>query len=212
MSIQAEHIVRVRTVKTEELDLTDKTLATWTRIYFLFPRELTCGPHLSSSCRRSFYSGKVLVGENAKGVAQVFARVISIPSGLFVEEIVTAPWNNSLCINYLEKEGSEKFWSSPAAESELPTFATAHGVTIPELITTHKGSGAIMMFALYHFAKAYGAQSISLDSNPEALDFYRKIGMRQIRKDEPTFALTISDGVAKDLTEKIRKYLVRHTV
>jgi hypothetical protein len=211
MPIQAEHIARVRTVKAEELELTGKTLDTWTRIYLLFPYKLTCGPRLSSSCRRLLDSGKVLVAENSKGIAQVFARVINIPSGLFVEEIVTAPWNNSLCIKYLEKEGSEKFWSSPAAQKELPRFASAHEVGIQELITAHKGSGAIMMFALYHFAKVYGARSISLDSNPEAFDFYPKIGMRQVHKDEPTFALIISDDVAEGLAEKVRKYFLAHT-
>ena len=209
-SFEQGPISRIRTLEKEELRSTAKILDIWTRIYMLFPLELTCGPLLTAACNRSLYSGKVLVGEDAKGIAQVFARVIIIPTGLFVEELVTAPWNNAACKKHLEIVGEKEFWSKRRAQEKIEMLLKIKEVSIAELITPHKGSGTIMMLALYHFSKYFGARVISLESNQESMGFYRKLGMQQHHPAHPLFFFNISEETPSVLQKKVSEYFLKH--
>ena len=207
MSFEGSHISRIRTLEEDEFTSAQKILNTWTRLYFSFPRELTCGPRLSSSCSRSLCKGKVLVGEDAKGVAQVFARVITIPGGvLLLDDIVTAPWNNFLCKGFLGTVGPETFWSNRKVSEDLETLMAGHKVSKEELTTPHKGSGSIMMLALCHYAKFYQAPVLVVHSNEEGETLYSSIGMDVSRHERLSFRYMISDTNLCELDKRVSKY------
>jgi|GEM_PF-5198549 len=211
MDIPAINIARIRTVKTEELEVTREIVNTWIRIYLTFPSRVSCGSDVCHTFVRSLDKGTVLVGEDSKGIAQAFTRVNLESDGdqLYVGEIFVSPWNNTALRERWETARSPEFLGM--RKKELADLAASHKVSVEELTISHKGSGAIMMFAICHLAKHVRSSVITLESNTESLGFYERIGMNQVRPDEMEFGLDLSEGLPSALAVKVSEYFLKHT-
>lgn len=209
MAIAARNICRIRTVKMEELEPTRELVNTWARVYFTFPSGVSCGSEVIGTFVRSLDRGKVLVGEDSKGVAQVFSRV-TLKNGreeLYVEELFVAPWNDTALRGRSETAKSRDFLE--IRKRELQGLATTHKISIGELTLSHKGTGTIMMLALCHLATHLKISLISLESNRQSIEFYRKIGM-SLDSDEIIFSFNLSKGLPSELVKKVREYFLEH--
>ena len=208
MVIDAENITRIRTVKEEDLESIAKVLEIWTKAYQLFPERLSESSVLVDWCLKCRRRGRILVAEDAKGVAQVFARVMRNKYEFVVEELFTAPWSNASLRSHFEKLGSQKTWALGSVE--LHDLAAIHKVSVEELTTPHKGMGTIMMYALCHFVKASKGDSIELTSNEESVGFYRKVGMEERSPARRLFRFNLAHGVPAPLEVKVSGYFLKH--
>ena len=98
-------VVRIRTVEVKEFPTVLKVLQVWKNIYADIPKDLSEGSAIISLFpeidQYRLGGSKVLVAEDSRGIAQVFARVKGRYDDLSLEELVVAPWNNTPCINHL---------------------------------------------------------------------------------------------------------------
>lgn len=191
----------IRTVEVADFANALKVLQVWKTTYEVFPRDVSAGSHIADRCFFRLGRGKVLVVEDAQGIAQAFARVRKCYNGLYVEELVVAPWNNTPCIKYTK--GSLD-WA--LRDSGLKELADRHKIDVKELVVYHPGMGTLMIYGLSKYALSLERKTLVSTPFTGTDDFYTALGMSRLIKEGDVFGLDVSKGIPKVLKERVLKY------
>jgi hypothetical protein len=148
-----------------------------------------------------YISGAVLVAEDDRGIAQALMRVSKESEGLFVEELLVAPWNNT------QITGSKAKSKEAATDrEELESLAWKHSVDVDDLTASTPASGTFMMYAACLYAQSLKVNRVALASLDASVPFYQAIGMKEEDKRTCKFCYDLSSGIPKELQSKATKH------
>ena len=193
-------VVRIRTVEKEEYPKVLKVLEVWRNIYSVLSKDLsdassiiTLFPGLE---QYRLGGSKVLVAEDSRGIAQVYARVRKGCSDeLKVEELVVAPWNNTPCMHGL------KDFQWVLSHPSISELVALYKIEAKDFVEYAGLSGTLAMYGVWQYAKFLEKNFVTLSPHKGTHKFYTKLGMKVKRM---VFYFSLADGLPVVLLEKIR--------